>query len=624
MAQPAKCEPSVEEVALLKFVSEQRAVTVGQLGRFCGIYRSDARRIVDELAARRWLAVRRFIVDDDEWVWLRRAGSKLAGTGFSASTPSLLSLAHYRVVNEARLRVTAQASGGRWICEAELRRQRRRRLDGRLPDAVFEIDGERHAIEVELSRKPVDRLRVVIAQHSLQYDAVIYLCSRQVADYMQRVGLSDEFPLLVIRPLLDSVRDLCSDVITVGRDGSRFGRRCLSPREPYPAEMGALRFLAEQGLVPMDQLGRFLRGGAAATEMFASQLTEAGFVRRASPLVDEPDWLWLTPSGSRHSGTGLSRPEPRLGALPRLRALNEVRLQLADRLPGAQWVSGRALRRVSGSTGPRPGAVVEIDGERHAIDVVLIKTPIADLRRRVARRCDDYDLAVFYCAPVAYGRLSRLAASGRWPNLVVRRLSGSWRVGVGRRSAAVPVRRFDGNASRRPIVKVTIPPEDIPVPALAVLRDAHAPAWEPRVLSASRWVGRDPCYCVATDRGRWMVRLLKSGWKASKVEMPFVGPEICFASEAAYAASRGVPIPQWIRFWKFLSYAREHLGSTHTAYTYAAHFGISHWLARRDLRALVDLGLLRHQGGDGKGREGKVHTFYPVADLAERLQGLEI
>ena len=59
---------------------------------------------------------------------------------------------------------------GHWLCERAVESL----LDPNvcLSDAVFEIGNERHAIEVELSRKSRSALREVIASHSSRYDAI--------------------------------------------------------------------------------------------------------------------------------------------------------------------------------------------------------------------------------------------------------------------------------------------------------------------------------------------------------------------------------------------------------------------------------------------------------------------
>ena len=625
---PRRAAPTEEEIAVLRLVSEQHAVTVGQLARFFGVYRSDMRRVMGEFEARRWVECRPFIAGDDEWVWLRYAGSRLAGTGFEATQPSLLALAHYRAINEARVRVTSQAPTGHWVCERELRRRRYRRADGRLPDAVFEIDDERHAIEVELSRKPVERLRTVIAQHSLRYDAVVYLCSHEVARYMQRQGLSREFPLLMVRPLLDDVRELYADGFGVkpAHDGTS-RRSCALARKVTSREVCVLRLLAEQGAIPLDQLARFLkRDGEAvegvegeAVEEVMSEFAERGLVRRGSPLVDEPDWVWLTPLGARLSGTGLSAPRPKVGSLPRLRAINEVRLRMPRPLSRG-WTSGRVLRRLSGQAGARPAAVIDVDGERHAIELVLVRK---DFKRLISRRCADYDVVTFFCAPSVYGRVKRLAQSGRWPNLVVRKLRGAWQVGIGRGSVVRPVRQSQPSRVREVLVEVS--PEELSAAALTALQEAHDGLGKGQILSVerrSRHRSRE-WYRVVTDVGVWKVRPLRAGWHAEGLARRFEVGELRYRSVHEYGGHKGgFAPPTGLRRREFLRYAREHPGETYSVNGYAERFGIQPRVAYRDLCSYVEMGLFARLHTSSSITH--YHVYWPVPDFAERLKALEL
>jgi hypothetical protein len=108
-------------------------------------------------------------------------------------------LAHRRAVNEIRLHLAERAPQGLWLCERTV--FNRRDPNDHLPDAVFEIDGERHAIEAELSRKGHAEIRHIVAQHSRRYDAVIYFCARSTYSFLLGVQAEARWPKLLVRRL---------------------------------------------------------------------------------------------------------------------------------------------------------------------------------------------------------------------------------------------------------------------------------------------------------------------------------------------------------------------------------------------------------------------------------------
>ncbi len=195
------------------------------------------------------------------------------------------------------------------------------------------------------------------------------------------------------------------------------GRR---PPEPWESEL--LQLLAEQGSIPFDQLARFLGADTAQAARVAKHLTKVGYADYGRFLHDEPHWLWLTPRGARLSGTGFRALPPRVGAMARARAVNEVRLRITARAPEARWVCGRTVFRQQGRTGHRPNAVVEIGGERHAILVQLRPKPPDLLNEILETHMRCYDAVVAFANPTPLAALRRLSSKNHWPSLVLRGL----------------------------------------------------------------------------------------------------------------------------------------------------------------------------------------------------------
>lgn len=195
----ASADLSAVQVTVLRLLSEQVAIPLDQLARFLGCPLERAVELVQGLEEAGCLRHRRFLVRDMPWFWLSNRGARLADTGFVASAPDVAMLAHRRAINEVRLHLAERAPQGRWVCERTVFRQRD--PEDHLPDAVFEIGGERHAIEAELSVKGNDEIRRIVAEHSNRYDAVLYFCGPRPYRLLKRVQAEGRWPKLAVRRL---------------------------------------------------------------------------------------------------------------------------------------------------------------------------------------------------------------------------------------------------------------------------------------------------------------------------------------------------------------------------------------------------------------------------------------
>jgi hypothetical protein len=181
----------------LRLLSEQGAIPLDQLARFLGGSLGEAVALLQGFEEAGCVEHRRFLVRDHPWFWPSRRGAVAAATGFHYKVPDVAFLAHRRAVNEVRLHLADRAPQGRWLCERTV--YRRRDPNDHLPDAVFEIDGERHAIEAELSRKRDREIRRIVAEHSNRYDAVLYFCGPHTYNLMKRVTTEKRWPKLMVR-----------------------------------------------------------------------------------------------------------------------------------------------------------------------------------------------------------------------------------------------------------------------------------------------------------------------------------------------------------------------------------------------------------------------------------------
>jgi MarR family len=202
--------------------------------------------------------------------------------------------------------------------------------------------------------------------------------------------------------------------------GGPGARRRAVLRRPEPWEFELLRLLAEQQAIPFDQLARFLDCDEAQAARVAKHLFKSGFADYGRFLHDEPPWAWLSGRGVRLSGTGFHHRLPKVGAMARMRAVNEVRLYIARRAPEARWVCGRSVVREQGKHGYRPNAVVEIRRERHAILVKRRAHKPDRVREVLETHMARHDAVVAFAAPAPRKQLKRLQAERHWPKLVIR------------------------------------------------------------------------------------------------------------------------------------------------------------------------------------------------------------
>lgn len=411
--------PQSLEQRLLEVVSEQVGVRVDQLPALLGSGEREVAIVLGQLRDRGWIAREELVSREPEWVWLRSAGVKAAGTGFPFMRPKVSTLRHRFFINEVRHWLQQRSPDGVWIPERRLHAEKGRRVGGNaghVADGVLEIDGKRHAIEVEMTRKLDRRVVAVIEEHLSRYDAVVYFCAAgQLREQLDRLALELDDRRLIVRTIPGAPRGAWSTPPELPRV------------EPTEAERQVLRLVSEQGAIPLDQLARFLAVEVAEAELLAQRLERRGFARLREGLGGEPLWLWLTHRGARCSGTRLAALRPSLGALVRLRALNGFRHQLEVRCPAATWISGRYLALGSlGRGGGLPRAVVEVDDQLHAIELIFrasVKTEW--YAARFERWSREYDLIVCYCREGHRARIERLVRKRGWSKVVIRSWSGA-------------------------------------------------------------------------------------------------------------------------------------------------------------------------------------------------------
>jgi hypothetical protein len=413
-AMPSKndiSESGVDATSLkaLRFISEQASVRVDHLARYLEMEPQQAHSLAAKLERASAVRTEVFFEGDHRWLWLSRRGAEMSGTGLAHRSypPDLKSLDHRYAINEIRLDLEKREPRGVWLSETVI--QGRRPKGAQIPDGVFEVGDERHAIEVELHCKTRRHLERVLAENSDRYDAVIYFCGPRTIGLLRRQKASNDWPKLIVRELPQSLKES-------RRRARRDAKRC-----PTGEEHRALRLVSEQGTVRIDQLGRYLSLDDKSVNELVLDLVDANFADVESGLRGEPDWVALSFIGNRFSGTPLSWFRPGLGGLKERWALNELRLFFEVRVPSAKWTSRRLLIKELGKSAAVPHALVEYEGKRFAVNFRLNAQNGATLIPRTDRQNLEFDAVLFFCGtPRVRAFMERLQDRFRWSNVVIR------------------------------------------------------------------------------------------------------------------------------------------------------------------------------------------------------------
>jgi hypothetical protein len=102
-------------------------------------------------------------------------------------------------VNNVRMHVKRQSPESEWISERLLALERTQ--GQHLPDGLAVTDGQRVAIEVELTVKSMKRTRAILDELSGSFDAVAYFCAPAPHRQLSAFVASGRWPALSVREL---------------------------------------------------------------------------------------------------------------------------------------------------------------------------------------------------------------------------------------------------------------------------------------------------------------------------------------------------------------------------------------------------------------------------------------
>jgi hypothetical protein len=187
------------DLDVVVWLGEQYGARVDQLEALLDCGPRTVQRVVGRLRDAGLVTVRRLLVGEPAWVIPTGAGLRATNLSFGMWQPRIGLLAHVAAVNDVRLHVQARAPQSEWVPERLLARER---LAGQhLPDGVVLTDGQRVAIEVELTVKSQRRVTAILDELSGRCDTVLYFCAAGPHRQLTQLAETGRWPGLGVREL---------------------------------------------------------------------------------------------------------------------------------------------------------------------------------------------------------------------------------------------------------------------------------------------------------------------------------------------------------------------------------------------------------------------------------------
>ncbi len=189
------------DLVLLGWLGEQYAARADQLEVLLGCGPRSVQRVIARLRDAGLVGTYRLLVGEPVWVTPTRAGLRACGCEFKVWQPKLGLLHHTRAVNDVRLHVQARSPEATWVCERSLARERQ--PGEHLPDGVVLTDGQRVAVEAELTVKSERRVRAIVEELTARFDLVLYFCAPAPCRQLTALSAGGAWPTLGVRALPD-------------------------------------------------------------------------------------------------------------------------------------------------------------------------------------------------------------------------------------------------------------------------------------------------------------------------------------------------------------------------------------------------------------------------------------
>jgi len=200
LARAGDCEQlRRSDVRVLAWLAEQYGAPADQLELLLGCSLRTVQRTVARLRQAGLVHTLRMLVGDPAWVIPTTAGIRVAGYSFPAWRPRVGLLAHVAAVNGVRLHVQERSRQAEWVSERLLALERG--TGEHLPDGLAVFDGQRVAVEVELTVKSMRRTQAILDDLARRFDAIAYFCAPGPQRQLSALAASGRWPSLTVREL---------------------------------------------------------------------------------------------------------------------------------------------------------------------------------------------------------------------------------------------------------------------------------------------------------------------------------------------------------------------------------------------------------------------------------------
>jgi hypothetical protein len=191
---------STRDVFVLGWVCEQYGARADQLEVLLDCGPRTVQRLLARLRDAGLIGTRRLLVGESMWAIPTSRGLRVSGQGFGIWHPRLGGLAHVAAVTDVRLHIHARSPDSEWVPERVLARERE--PGEHLPDGVvITHEGQRVAIEAELTVKSQQRVRLILDELSVRFDTVLYFCAPGPFRQLSKLAESGQWPKLGVRAL---------------------------------------------------------------------------------------------------------------------------------------------------------------------------------------------------------------------------------------------------------------------------------------------------------------------------------------------------------------------------------------------------------------------------------------
>ena len=109
----------------------------------------------------------------------------------------------------------------------------------------------------------------------------------------------------------------------------------------HQGDLAVLNWMCEQYAARLDHLEGLAGKGETWSRNLVARLRDAGLVRVERIVVGQPPWVIPTYKGLKACGLRYWVWKPKLGALTRIGATNDVRIHVQAQKPGSEWMSER-------------------------------------------------------------------------------------------------------------------------------------------------------------------------------------------------------------------------------------------------------------------------------------------